>query len=92
MLIAGLAMLVKGSDWLVQGASGLAKKYNVPDIVIGLTIVSFGTSMPEMLVSLLSSFRGSSDIALGNVLGSNTANVLLILGLSALIFPLTVQR
>ena len=92
LLVVGLVMLVKGSDWLVQGASGLAKKYNVPDIVIGLTIVSFGTSLPELLVSLLSSFRGSSDIALGNVLGSNTANVLLILGLSALIFPLSVQR
>jgi cation:H+ antiporter len=92
LLVVGLVMLVKGSDWLVQGASGLAKKYNVPDIVIGLTIVSFGTSLPELLVSLLSSFKGSSDIALGNVLGSNTANILLILGISAMIFPLTVKR
>lgn len=92
LLVVGLVMLVKGSDWLVQGASGLAKKYNVPDIVIGLTIVSFGTSLPELLVSLLSSFKGSSDIALGNVLGSNTANILLILGISAMIFPLSVKR
>jgi len=90
-LAAGLLMLIKGSDWLVKGASGLAKKYNVPDIVIGLTIVSFGTSLPELLVSLLSSMRGSSDIAVGNVLGSNIANVLLILGISGMIYPLTVK-
>lgn len=92
LLAFGLFMLIKGSDWLVQGGSGLAKRYQVPDIVIGLTIVSFGTSLPELLVSLLSSFQGSSDIAVGNVLGSNIANILLILGISGIIYPLTVKR
>jgi cation:H+ antiporter len=92
LLATGLVLLIKGSDWLVSGGSGLAKKYQVPDIVIGLTIVSFGTSLPELLVSLLASLKGSSDIAVGNVLGSNIANILLILGVSAVIYPLTVKR
>ncbi|MFN3529346.1 MAG: calcium/sodium antiporter [Bacteroidia bacterium] len=92
MVAIGLLLLIKGSDWLVQGGSGLAKRYQVPDIVIGLTIVSFGTSLPELLVSLLASIQGSSDIAVGNVLGSNIANILLILGISAMIFPLAVKR
>jgi cation:H+ antiporter len=92
LLVIGFVMLIKGSDWLVKGASSLAKSYQVPDIVIGLTIVSFGTSMPELLVSLLAASNGNTDIAVGNVLGSNIANVLLILGVSAIIFPLRVKR
>ncbi len=92
LLALGLVLLILGSDWLVKGAGGLAKRYQVPDIVIGLTIVSFGTSLPELLVSLLASLKGNSDISLGNVLGSNIANVWLILGVSAMIFPLVVKR
>lgn len=92
LLALGLVLLIVGSDWLVKGASGLAKRYQVPDIVIGLTIVSFGTSLPELLVSLLAALKGNSDISLGNVLGSNIANIWFILGISAMIFPLVVKR
>lgn len=92
LLILGFVLLIVGSEWLVRGASALAKSYNVPDIVIGLTIVSFGTSMPELLVSMLAAIKGNSDIAIGNVLGSNIANILLILGVSAMIYPLRVKR
>lgn len=92
LLTLGFVMLIFGSDWLVKGASALAKTYKVPDIVIGLTIVSFGTSMPELLVSLLAAQSGATDIAVGNVLGSNIANVLLILGIAAIIYPLRVKR
>ncbi len=91
----GFALLVKGADFLVEGASSIAKRFNVPDIVVGLTIVSFGTSMPELVVNLMASFNpveGSEGIALGNVIGSNIANILLILGISACIFPLPIQR
>ncbi len=92
LLVFGFVLLIKGSDWLVKGASALAKTYKVPDIVIGLTIVSFGTSMPELLVSLLAANSGATDIAVGNILGSNIANVLLILGIAAIIYPLRVKR
>lgn len=92
LLLLGFVLLIKGSDWLVKGASALAKTYKVPDIVIGLTIVSFGTSMPELLVSLMAANSGATDIAVGNVLGSNIANVLLILGVAAIIYPLRVKR
>jgi len=92
LFFLGLAFLVLGSDWLVRGASEIAKKFRVPEIVIGLTIVSMGTSLPELLVSLFAALKGSSDIAIGNVVGSNIVNILFILGLSALIGRLTVQR
>ncbi|MFM7586428.1 MAG: calcium/sodium antiporter [Bacteroidota bacterium] len=92
LFFVGLALLVLGSDWLVRGGSGLAKKFRIPDIVIGLTIVSMGTSLPELLVSLFAALTGSSDIAMGNVVGSNIVNILFILGLSALIGRLTVQK
>lgn len=92
LLALGLVFLIVGSDWLVKGASGLAKRYQVPDIVIGLTIVSFGTSMPELLVSFLAAIQGNSAIALGNVLGSNIVNIWFILGVSAMIFPLVAKR
>ncbi len=92
LLLVGFVFLILGSDWLVKGASALAKSYKVPDIVIGLTIVSFGTSMPELLVSMMAAANGNADIAIGNVLGSNIANILLILGISAMIFPLRVKR
>ena len=88
----GLLLLVKGADWLVDGAISIAKRKNISDMVIGLTIVAFGTSLPELTVNLLASFQGDSDIAIGNVLGSNICNVLLILGITAIIKPLRVQK
>jgi len=88
----GMAMLLLGSDWLIRGGSGIARKFHIPVIVIGLTIVSMGTSLPELLVSLFAALKGNSDIAMGNVVGSNIVNILLILGLSAIIRRLTVQK
>lgn len=92
LFLVGFVLLIKGADWLVDGASSIAKKRNIPELVIGLTIVSFGTSMPELVVNLLASFDGSSEMAIGNVFGSNVANILLILGVSAIIMPLPIQR
>jgi cation:H+ antiporter len=88
LLIVGFALLLKGGDWLVDGASGMARRLGISDLVIGLTVVSFGTSAPELVVSLMASLKGSTEITIGNVIGSNIANVLLILGVSALIYPL----
>lgn len=84
LFVLGFVLLIKGADWLVCGASSIARKYRLPDIIIGLTIVSFGTSMPELIVNIIASLNGSSDIAVGNVFGSNIANILLILGVAAL--------
>lgn len=92
LFVLGFIALVKGADILVAGSASIAKKYNVSDMVIGLTIVSMGTSMPELIVNIMASFNGSSDIAIGNVVGSNIANILLILGISALIFPLAIKE
>ena len=83
---------VKGASWLVDGASALSLKLNVKPIVVGLTIVAFGTSAPELMVSINSLASGSSGIAIGNILGSNITNVLLILGIAAVIYPLQVGR
>lgn len=91
-LALGLFMLVKGADWFVDGASSIAEKFHVPQIVIGLTIVAFGTSLPEAAVSINAAIQGSGAIAIGNVLGSNIANVLLILGICGLIAPLAIQK
>lgn len=88
----GIVLLIKGADWLVDGASSLAKKLGVPALVIGLTIVAFGTSMPELIVSLLGAFSGETGVAFGNVIGSNIANLLLILGIAALISPPKLQN
>ncbi len=90
-LILGFIPLVYGANFLVDGASSIAKRYNIPNIVIGLTIVAFGTSAPELVVNVFASISGSPDITLGNIVGSNIFNVLAILGVSAIIFPLTVQ-
>lgn len=90
-IIAGFVLLIKGADWMVTGASTLAKKHNVSDLVIGLTIVSFGTSTPELVVNTVASFSKHSDIIFGNVLGSNIANLFLILGIAGLIYPITVH-
>jgi cation:H+ antiporter len=91
LLIFGLILLIKGADWLVSGASALAKKYKVSDLVIGLTIVAFGTSAPELVVNVIASSQNFNDIVLGNVLGSNIANLFLILGITGIIYPLVVQ-
>lgn len=85
LIILGFALLIKGADFLVDGASNIAKKFHIPEIVIGLTIVSIGTSMPELFVSITSAIEGYPDMAIGNVVGSNIANLLLILGLSSII-------
>lgn len=92
MLLVGFVALVKGADWFVDGAAGIAKKLHVPQLIIGLTIVSFGTSAPELATSIISASQGSADIAIGNIVGSNITNILLILGLAAVICPLTVQK
>lgn len=91
LFVIGFVFLIYGANFLVDGASSLARKYNISNIVIGLTIVALGTSSPELVVNLLASFKGSADVAMGNVLGSNVSNILLILGISALIYPLTVN-
>ncbi len=91
LIIAGFFLLIKGADWMVSGASALAKKYNVSDLIIGLTIVAFGTSAPELVVNSVASLQRHSDIVFGNVLGSNIVNLFLILGISGLIYPITVQ-
>lgn len=92
LFVVGFVILIKGADLLVDGASSIAKKFNISDLVIGLTIVSFGTSAPELVINILASFNGSSDIAIGNVLGSNIANIFLILGISALICNLPLKK
>ena len=92
IMLVGFVLLVKGADLLVNGASNIAKKFHIPEIVIGLTIVSIGTSMPELMVSLTSAVEGHSDISIGNVIGSNIANLLLILGLCAIIKNLNFKK
>ena len=85
LIFLGFILLIKGADFLVDGASNVAKKFHIPEIVIGLTIISIGTSMPELFVSIKSALEGYSDMSLGNVIGSNICNLLLILGLSTMI-------
>jgi len=92
LFIVGFYFLIKGAEWLVEGSSSIAKRFKVSDLMIGLTIVSFGTSAPELIVNLFASFQGSGDLAIGNIVGSNISNVLLILGVSAIIYPLSVRR
>jgi cation:H+ antiporter len=92
LLVAGLVLLVSGVELLVKGASGLAIAAGISPLVVGLTVVALGTSTPELAVSISAALNGKPDIALGNVVGSNIANVLLILGLSAVIAPLVVSR
>src|SRR3990172_2216924 len=92
LLLAGLAVLIAGSEALVRGASSISKKAGIPPIVIGLTIVAFGTSSPELVVNVFSAFQGTTDLALGNIIGSNITNILLILGISALVVDLKVHE
>jgi len=92
LLILGLAVLVVGGEFLVKGAVGIARNLEISPLVIGMTVVSFGTSAPELLVSLQAAAEGSPEIAVGNVIGSNDANLALVLGLTVLIFPIIVER
>ena len=92
LIIIGFALLIKGADLLVVGASKIAKKFNIPEIIIGLTVVAIGTSLPELVVSTTSALTGHSDIALGNVVGSNIANLFLILGVCSIIKPLRFKK
>ena len=91
-IVFGFAALIKGADFFVDGATAIAKKLRIPNIVVGLTIVAMGTSLPELAVSVSAAIGGSSAIAIGNVVGSNLINILVILGLSAVILPLSVDR
>ena len=91
-LVAGFVLLYFGGDWLVNGGVALARRYRISSLVIGMTIVAFGTSAPELLVSMMSSIKGSAGIAMGNVIGSNIANIGLILGLTALLCPIPTQN
>lgn len=92
LFVLGFILLIKGADLLVDGASSVAKKLDVSDLIIGLTVVAFGTSAPELFVNLLASIDGNTDLAIGNILGSNIANILLILGVASIIYPITVQK
>ncbi len=92
VLAVGFTMLVKGADWFVDGAAGIAAKFGIPPLVIGLTIVAMGTSAPEAAVSITSAIRGNAGITVGNVVGSNIMNILVILGIASLIAPIAVQK
>ncbi len=91
-IIAGFVALVKGADWLVDGASSIAKRFGISDLVIGLTVVAFGTSMPEFVVNMVSVVEGSTDLAITNILGSNIINTFVILGLTALVYPIVSRK
>ena len=92
ILVGGLALILFGANWLVDGSSSIAKKFGLSEFVIGLTIVGIGTSTPEMVVSFMSAFQGKADMAIGNIVGSNIFNVLMILGVTALISPLAITK
>ncbi len=92
LFLIGFVVLIKGGDWLVSGSTSIAKRYGLSDMVVGLTIVSFGTSAPELIVNIISSLSGSSEIAIGNVIGSNISNILLIIGVTAIICDLPIKR
>ena len=92
ILLAGLLLILFGANWLVDGSSSIAKRFGISEFVIGLTIVGIGTSTPEMVVSFLSSFQGKADMAIGNIVGSNIFNTVMILGVTALIAPLAITK
>src|SRR5574344_1184606 len=92
LLVIGLALLVMGAEWLVDGASAVARKAGISEFVIGMTIVGFGTSCPELVVSLTGAIQGNADISIGNVIGSNIFNVLFILGITALLMPVSMTE
>lgn len=90
-LLGGLVLLVLAADWLVDGAVGIARRFGVPTVVVGLTIVAYGTSFPEFVVSVISGMRGVSDFAIGNIVGSNIANIGMVLGATAMVAPFTIS-
>ena len=92
LFVVGFVLLIKGADWLVAGSATIAKKNNVSNLVVGLTIVSMGTSMPELIVNVLASSKDASQIAIGDILGSNIANILLILGVAGFIYPIKIKE
>ena len=92
LLALGFALLVKGADWFVDGAAGIATKFGIPQLVIGLTIVAMGTSAPEAAVSITAAFAGNAEITIGNIVGSNVLNILIILGITALVYPVAVPK
>lgn len=92
LFIVGFVILIKGADLLVDGAASIAGRLGISSIVIGLTVVAFGTSLPELLVNIIASIEGNTEIAIGNILGSNIANILLILGIASIIYPLSVKK
>ncbi len=92
MLVVGFLMLIKGADWFVDGTSGIARKMGIPQLVVGLTIVAMGTSAPEAAVSINAALKNNADIAIGNVLGSNILNVLIVLGVTAVIVSVAIQK
>lgn len=92
LFVVGIGILIKGADYLVEGSSSLAKKFKIPTLVIGLTIVAFGTSMPELIVNIIAALNGATEVAFGNIIGSNIANILLVLGIVAIINPIKVER
>jgi cation:H+ antiporter len=92
LLAVGFVLLVKGADWFVEGASGIADRFGIPQLVIGLTIVAMGTSAPETAVSITAAIKGNADIAVGNVVGSNILNILIILGISSVITSIAVAK
>jgi len=91
LFILGFLLLIKGADFLIEGSSTLARRMGISSLIVGLTVVAFGTSLPEMIVNIFSALKGNTDIALGNVIGSNISNILLILGLTSAVFPLDVK-
>ncbi|MBN1797905.1 MAG: calcium/sodium antiporter [Spirochaetales bacterium] len=92
LFLTGFAVLIKGADFLVEGSSSLAKKFKISKLVMGLTVVAMGTSLPELFVNIFASINNAPELAIANVLGSNIANILLILGISSIIYPLTVTK
>ena len=92
LLLVGFALLIKGADVFVDGASSLAKKMGIPPVIVGLTIVSIGTSAPELAVSLISALNGNNNMAIGNVIGSNIFNALMVLGITTIVLPIVIQK
>ena len=92
VLLVGFVLLVKGADWFVEGAAGMAKKLKIPQLIIGLTIVAMGTSMPEAAVSITAAVNDNAGICIGNIVGSNILNILIILGITAIIANVAIQK